>query len=348
MRKSLHYLSSYHRWQYIFSGVEEYRDGTIPIYDFTIGFPRKSPWFRARLIAGIGLRIFAKYVQKYGMPDLIHTHDIMVGGLLACSIKESHDVPVILTEHSASFLDSTISKPNQISLVKHILNEIDQILAVGPTLANSLHRYIPNKSVDMIGNLIDTQFFHPPQIQPSNPPFIFSLIALLDKNKGVDILLRAFEKACKGQAAELNIAGDGIEKENLERLAIALGIKTQVHFTGLLTRSDVRDLIQGSHVIISSSYVETFGITLIESLACGKPVIASRSGGPLAFVNDENGLLVPPGDVDALADALTKMISQYSQYDLHVIRAECVALYSKEAFMKRLEALYEKSISNHA
>lgn len=92
--------------------------------------------------------------------------------------------------------------------------------------------------------------------------------------------------------------------------------------------------------------METFGVTLIEAMACGKPVIATRSGGPETFVHDDNGLLVPTGDVEALADAMRQMAKTYHQYDPDAIRADCVARFSEDAFVRSVAQLYHAAIAD--
>ena len=84
-------------------------------------------------------------------------------------------------------------------------------------------------------------------------------------------------------------------------------MSTQVEFPGLLNREEVRNIIQESHVVVSSSIIETFGVTLIEGMSCGKPVIATRSGGPEEFVTPEVGILIPTDDITALANAMKSM-----------------------------------------
>jgi glycosyltransferase involved in cell wall biosynthesis len=164
----------------------------------------------------------------------------------------------------------------------------------------------------------------------------------------VDVLLKAFAQACRGQAVRLRIAGEGSERAKLERLRDQLQLSDQVQFIGRLTRPEARDLIQGSHAVVSSSYVETFGVTLIEAFACGRPVVATRSGGPTFLVNAHNGILTTPGDVNGLAAALQSMIADYQRFDPAAIRAACADQYGAAAVVRRLEAVYEQVRGNEA
>lgn len=119
-----------------------------------------------------------------------------------------------------------------------------------------------------------------------------------------------------------------------------LGLSEQVTFLGRIPHEDIPGLLQRVHAVVSASRTETFGVTLIEALACGKPVVATRSGGPEHFVNETNGLLVPVGDVEALTAALREMVDHYDRYDAASIRAECVERFSEAAIIRQLEQVY--------
>jgi glycosyltransferase involved in cell wall biosynthesis len=183
-------------------------------------------------------------------------------------------------------------------------------------------------------------FFTPGTEPPTNEAFVFTLIANLNPNKGIDVLLKAFRQAFTTEATRLNIVGEGKQRAALENLTRQLGLTERVQFLGFQPREQVRDIIRASQVVVSSSYHETFGITLVEALACGKPIVATRSGGPDRIVNERNGLLVPTGDPAALAAALRQIYETYGQYDPVQIRAECLATFSDEAMVRRLEEVY--------
>jgi L-malate glycosyltransferase len=133
----------------------------------------------------------------------------------------------------------------------------------------------------------------------------------------------------------------GPERERLEKIACELGIERQVNFLGRLSREQVRAVMQSSHAVVSSSHFETFGITLIEAMACGKPVIATRSGGPETIVTKENGLLVEAGNVEALAQAMLELRQCYADYPPEQIRAGCVARFSSPVFVNTMTKIYK-------
>lgn len=285
------------------------------------------------------LAAFDSYVQQYGKPDVLHAHSALYGGWAAAHIRAERGVPAVMTEHSSTLVRG-LTFPDQIGRVQFALRGIDQALAVSPALVKRLEQIAPGVKVGLIGNIVDADLFtYAPPL--STELFFFVLVANLNPNKGVDVMLRAFAQAFRGHSTIVRIAGDGSERKKLEALANELGIHNQVEFMGRISRPVVRDLLHGSHALISSSYVETFGLTLIEAFACGRPVVATRSGGADGLINDQNGLLVPTGDVNVLANALRTMIENYARYDAQAIRADCLSHYSEAVIVRQLEAIYQ-------
>lgn len=315
-------------------------------------FPGFLPQANQRLRIHAGLRQFERYCKDNGRPDVIHAHSIIYGGYLASRIGKRWRIPTVLTEHSTAVLQGRI-RSYQRQLIRDTLETVQYRLAVGPSLVDALHGFAPEQPIEILGNIVDTEFFS--FDSASNPDaFTFCTVAVLTKRKGIDLLLRALsqtsghkwswppgERSGHSTPPFLHIGGDGPARTELEELAKALGITDRVSFHGRLEREGIRELIQNSHVMISSSYVETFGVTLIEAMACGKPVIATRSGGPESFVNDANGLLVPTGDASALAAAMNQIAAEYSKYDPNRIRSECVDKFGVEAIVGRLQQIYE-------
>ena len=113
----------------------------------------------------------------------------------------------------------------------------------------------------------------------------------------------------RGPGVELLVLGDGPERASLERRARELGIDARVRFLGAGTREDVIRLFRGVDAALLTSAWENLPHTLLEALAVGTPVIATAVGGVPEVVHDgENGLLVPAGDVDAIAGAIERIV----------------------------------------
>jgi glycosyltransferase involved in cell wall biosynthesis len=157
-----------------------------------------------------------------------------------------------------------------------------------------------------IYNAVDPQRFMPPPGGRSGPPTVL-VVASLIPEKGIHVLIDAFSHVDIPDA-RLNVVGEGPERAALEELARSLKVADRVSFLGL--RDDVDALLLRAHVFVHPCiWEEAFGYTLAEALFTECPVIASRIGAtPEIVIDKENGLLVPPGNADALATAITSVL----------------------------------------
>jgi glycosyltransferase involved in cell wall biosynthesis len=128
----------------------------------------------------------------------------------------------------------------------------------------------------------------------------------------------------------------------LKSLASQLNLNGRVQWPGYV--ADVPAIMNAVDVLVHPSDRESFGRVAVEAMACGKPVVATRSGGPEYFVSETTGLLAPRGNPAALAAALDQLALTYDRYDPARIRAEAVARFSEEAFARQVEAIYQSAI----
>ena len=125
-------------------------------------------------------------------------------------------------------------------------------------------------------------------------------------------------------------------------------MKNQVHFLGHLSRELVRQEMLNADCFVLSSLVETFGVVLIEALACGLPVVATRCGGPQDMVHPGNGLLVEPDDASSLSLALEQIVARADEYRPEQLREDCLRRFGPAAFVARATALFENAIGRTA
>ncbi|MET4389877.1 colanic acid/amylovoran biosynthesis glycosyltransferase [Bradyrhizobium sp. F1.4.3] len=124
--------------------------------------------------------------------------------------------------------------------------------------------------------------------------------------KGLPILLEAIARI---DGVTLNIAGDGPERHMLEQTARTLGLWERVKFLGYQSQEQVRELLKESDLFVLSSFAEGVPVVLMEAMAAGVPVIATRIAGiPELVENGSNGSLVSPGDVDSTVDAVRRLL----------------------------------------
>ena len=134
-----------------------------------------------------------------------------------------------------------------------------------------------------------------------------AVVGRLTTEKGQDVLIRALARLGGRRAPVLLIIGGGPEEAALREMCRSLGVEERVRFLGV--RTDVPVLLRGADIVVLPSRYESGGLALMEAMASGLPVIASDVGGVPDLIRDgEEGLLVPPGDPEPLADAIHRVI----------------------------------------
>lgn len=310
----------------------------IPVPPYVFTFNLLGRWVAAR-------RGIQRIIREYGIPDLIHAHVVLPGGWIALQLSRKLAVPVALTEHSGPFsahLDAWFKR----RFVRHALNGT-HVLAVSPALKQHILSFLPDIRVDVLPNVISTRFFTPGE---SDVPVAkdrkkrILVVALLTAVKGIPYLLDALAllRARGDQSFELVIGGDGPDRVKLEQLALDRGLGESCRFVGLLNKEQVRDWMRWCDVLVLPSLHETFGIVVGEAMACGKPVIATRCGGPEYVVDDSSGILAPPADAPALANALEQFCSGRVTFDAEAIRRRVVERFGEEAFLRQIAVIYDE------
>jgi glycosyltransferase involved in cell wall biosynthesis len=289
------------------------------------------------------IRDFDKYIETNGVPDIIHAHNLLHAGILARYIKKNYKIPFVLTEHSSAFArDSMPMSYNE--GFKRICLESDGVTCVSSTFKKLLDNRL-GCEFKILHNIVDPIFFSGNLNARTSDIFTFLSVASLDKNKNQALALRAFAKSFSGQRVEFRIAGDGPLRNSLQKLAFELKIHDQVKFLGRLSREAVsKEMLNANCFVLTSNY-ETFGVVLIEALACGIPLIATRCGGPEDIVNDSNGILVDVGDLELLSMALCNMYSTYSKYSSHNLRQEALERFGEKSFVNNVAMLYKQALN---
>lgn len=184
--------------------------------------------------------------------------------------------------------------------------------AVSESTADDLvARGIRRERIAVIYNGIDTSFYTPAPAMRSTDP-LFAYVGRLKRYKGVDIVMRSFAHA-NIPGARLEIAGAGDYREELERLSGALGLGDRVRFLGYISPEEKRNLLRRCWASVFASPKEGWGLTNLETAACGTPVIASDSPGLReSLIDGDTGFLVTHGDIPAMAEAMGKLAASPS------------------------------------
>ena len=264
---------------------------------------------------------------------------------IGSTIYKKYNIPYCVTEHSSTFARKLISDW-QWGYLTQAANSSNFCFAVSQALASLLEKKLLNTEWKILPNLLDNQFSKSSSLFKKK--YQFCAVARLHPNKGFDILLQAFSIVYKEKPeVKLILGGDGPERENLQKLAKILNIEEAVTFAGALPRENVRLLMAESACFVLSSYVETFGVVVIEALSQGTPVVATKCGGPESIIVSGDGILVEVADTNALAQAMKEVAENPELYDSDSIRQRCLERFSEKAFISRVKEIYKHCIAEN-
>ncbi|OGX40125.1 MAG: hypothetical protein A3C53_02815 [Omnitrophica WOR_2 bacterium RIFCSPHIGHO2_02_FULL_68_15] len=234
-----------------------------------------------------------------------------------------------------------------------------RVIAVSPSVRQLLiERYgVPPAKVALIANGIAWTPWDPARLAEAVARFrqtsgirgdgpVVGTVTRLAPAKGLPTLLQAFHQLRRQvPSARLLIVGDGPLKTELVRSAYALGEQEQIIFSGIAVETRVP--LSMMDVFVLPSHHEAFGLAIVEAMAMGRPVVASRVGGIPTIVDDGvTGLLVPPNDPDALARALGQMLDDPERR--RAMGSAGHARYEREFTMDRVarevESVYEEVV----
>lgn len=241
-------------------------------------------------------------------PDLIHLNVCTGWSAFAfLLLKSTFRVPIALTVHAPFFYEGPADP-----LTSHIVSAAHAVGCVSDWVLQELEKLLPlaKDKLRRIHNGLLCPSLTPSPL-PLTPP-IFLLLGRLTSEKGFATAVEAFILLKKkGSLARLWIAGAGEERLSLEQLVNAAGLQGEVRWLGEVKRDEVPQLISQATCVLVPSYFETFGLVILEAMQMERPVIASRVGGiPEVLLAPETGLLVPPRDPAALAEAMEQLLAQ--------------------------------------
>lgn len=317
-------------------------DGVNTIRQYSANYIPKNRKYSKSHYIKIALKLFDIYIKKFGKPDIIHVHSMLYAGFVANVIYHKYGIPYVITEHSTAFARGLVAI-SEINSLQPIINDAKVCIAVSCEFVILLNDFFKTQKWVYIPNIVNDEFLNYSKKIELNENFTFINVCFLDRKKRVDLLISAFAKAFKGnEKVYLKIGGDGVLKSELELLAKNLGIESQVIFLGKLTRQQVKEEMALSNAFVLSSEYETFGVVLVEALALGKPVIATKCGGPESIVISDVGELITKNSETEMTSALLKMYKNWNEYDSDKIRQYCLENFSEKAVIDRLTKIYDK------
>lgn len=315
----------------------EIRGAGVPVVRFPVRSFRNGSFWR-------GLRELRRYAAGHGI-GLVHAFD-MPTDVFAAALRPFPNRPRLLLSH-LWLRDCTRPRVNQKLLrVTDFLGDafVVNSAAVREEMIRRFGR--PADRVFLCYNGVDTAVFHPrgrarrEGLEAAR--VVIGTVCALRPEKRLEVLVEAFARLSPaGRGLALVIVGSGSERARLEELARRLGVADQCRFEP--ATGDVAPWLRSIDVYVLPSESESFPNSLVEAMACGCAVAASRVGGiPEMIEHGQNGLLVPPGDAAALAAALERLVESAGERSKLAERASGAARrFSLERNLARTAEIYE-------
>jgi glycosyltransferase involved in cell wall biosynthesis len=306
-----------------------FMDGDGPLIGRLIeaGIPADAVyWGGARNVAG-GLRVWRHLRQT--APDIVHQH---FGGGYLRTIVRAAGVPRVIAHFHSHGTEYDVSKD-----ARHSALLADETIATSRSVASTVTDRSPQVIYPAVVATMPEPFAHLDGRAP-----VIGALSRLAYVKGYPYLLRAMPAVLSRiPDARLEIAGDGEEYERLKAEIDRLGIAHAVSLLGWQT--DLDPLFARWRVFAAPSLMEGLGISILEAAMRGLPIVASRVGGVPELIEDGvTGLLVPPAEPQALADALVAMLSDASSAHrmAHAAATRARVNFAPETFERAMREVY--------
>jgi glycosyltransferase involved in cell wall biosynthesis len=302
-----------------------------------------------RNIVKAHLRNFAGAKEKFGNIDIMNAHVSYPAGFSAMKINEQHNVPYIITEHMGPFpFDKFITDGKLSYKISEPLMKADEIIAVSNFLSGQITSF-GIKKLAVIPNMFNEKLFYQVSKDKNRDAISFLTVSALIESKGIKNLMDGILLSVKmSPNNKFIIAGTGPLENYLDEFILNNSLSQKVTLIKNPSRAAVIKLFRECDAFILPSSIESFGIVYVEAMACGNPVIATDCGGPADFVNSETGILIPPDNVEEIANAIITMGNNINKYDTEKIRKYYMDNFSFKVVCSKIVSLYEEIIKSNA
>ena len=262
---------------------------------------------------------------RHGRPDVVHAH-FWMSGLASRQAATPLGVPVAQTFHALGSVKrrhqglADTSPPQRIDLERDLASGVDLVIATcSDEVAELAAMGASPARVAVVPCGVDTTLFGPddPGTDPGQDEDgtrVLLAVGRLVQRKGLDLGLRVLQRrpdvrfVVVGGGDAASLAADP-EARRLRALAEGAGVADRFHLMGPVAHDQIPPVYRSADIILSTPWYEPFGITPVEAAACARPVVGAAVGGLLDTVVDgETGLLVPPRDAEAVADAVASLL----------------------------------------
>jgi glycosyltransferase involved in cell wall biosynthesis len=328
------------------SGQCEYLPDRIRTRVYSVAVPPGTGRKRFALALLIALKQMLLFPFRRP-PDVVHVHSAQWNSFYQASwyvffVALAWRCPIVLHIHGSSFDEflEVDSRPIQL-LQSAVFRASDVVVALSDSWADVLESHVDPEKVTVLHNAVDASEYDP---SFSASPVRMAYVSRHIERKGIREFVDAVDQLDGEVPVEITIASRGPLSHLVEDLAES---HPGVEYVGYVSEERKREILDESSVYVLPTYAEGVPIAILEAMAGGNAVVSTGVGGIPSVVDEENGVLVEPGDADALADALRSLLRDPDRIRSmgEESRRRVVAAHSWESVTEDLEALYDSLAS---
>ncbi|MBO6792955.1 MAG: glycosyltransferase [Balneolaceae bacterium] len=287
--------------------------------------------------------------------DIIHVHWLFPAGLCIPDIKQRLKKPIVLTLHGGDWYTNLNSGIDR--MIADALHQTDVVICVGNQLKKDVLVKFPSLSEKIvhIPHGIDCSVFQPVAEEAKmslRKTLSWDLesehilcVANFYQEKGIELLVEAFSNISSKDQFHLHLVAprrDRSIENKIQTILTENGLNQRASIYPSMSESELVKRYQAADFLVSPSRKEGFGLAIAEAIACGLPVLATKSGGPEEIVTEDSGILVEANNIKALENGLKSMMNEYNEYSSSILHQSISNRFSLTSKLDALTSIYRR------
>ncbi len=321
-------------------------ENNIPVY--TVYYPEirffNMPFFKST----IEKKAQKKIIRKIEKPiDLLHAQSLFDAGFWCYKLNKNYKIPYIFTEHNQLNLKGFPRK--KVKLLQKTIRGASEKLVVSNDLIRQFATNDIFEDFNKLGNTFDENCFTYSSTKKSET-FKIITIGAYTPIKDYETLFEALKIIDSKIAQEIQFTWIGFncwgtDNETIvNHLTTKLSLKNiKVNVLKSATKHEIANELQASSVFVSTSLSETFGVSVLEAIACGIPAVCTNSGGVLEMITPENGIICPIKDSESIAESILKIYNKEVVFDGENMSKNIKLKFGSTTFKEKLSSIYNRN-----
>lgn len=298
-------------------------------------------------------QMLGRLVAEGWKPDFLHARCAEFAGIVASRLSQDLGVPWVLTEHQ--MLDLTAYSEYRRRLMIDALRTATMLVAVSNHQLRCIALQGIYRPIAVVGNLVDEEVFGFSEPQRDQDRFRILTVTYPSPIKDCETFFRAIALVLQRGHRDIlvTVIGNnsfhdlsGANTKEYERLAVRFGVERACRFIAYVERTAMPKYYAESDVFVSTSIAETFGISVREAMAVGRPVVCTASGGVEDDLSLVNGVKADIGDYEAVAEALIAIKTGRLKFYPAEVRNSVISKHGRQAYLDQMTAVYEDAIAD--